>query len=235
MCCHLIRYGRPHPPTWPGSRAPPVSTPDPACAVTCDGALTVAWTRWPRGARTWSSTSGGCKKPADSSPPGRHQGWTHIRCGTEAITTESRSSTAVTAHDGMPRIQHTWRQGVLAEQVVVTEAMQSAVSRARRIGLIHGLIHRAPTLRPCSHQPVRVACCRPQFRRPQITRQGLFLTAAPGRPSPCRSSCPARSLQPTGPALIDARPCRIRYAELDVGRPAERSIPIELPPEWWGR
>ncbi len=42
---------------------------DPACAVTCDGALTAAWTRWPPAVRTWSSTSGGCKRPAGSSPP----------------------------------------------------------------------------------------------------------------------------------------------------------------------
>jgi hypothetical protein len=47
----------------------PVSTPDPTCAATCDGALTTAWTRWPPAARTWSGTSGGCKKPAGSSPP----------------------------------------------------------------------------------------------------------------------------------------------------------------------
>ena len=55
-----------------GSRAPPASTPNPTCAVTCDGALTAAWTRWPPAAWTWSSTSGGCKKPAGSSlPPSR--------------------------------------------------------------------------------------------------------------------------------------------------------------------
>src|SRR5580700_4879429 len=63
MRCQLIVYGWRCWPTWPGSRAPPVSTPSPTCAVTCDGALTAAWTRWPRGARTWSSTSDGCKKP----------------------------------------------------------------------------------------------------------------------------------------------------------------------------
>lgn len=27
-------------------------TPNPTCAVICDGALTAAWTRWPRAART---------------------------------------------------------------------------------------------------------------------------------------------------------------------------------------
>ncbi len=37
-----------------GSRAPPASTPNPTCAVTCDGALTAAWTRWPPAAWTWS-------------------------------------------------------------------------------------------------------------------------------------------------------------------------------------
>ncbi len=74
MHCQLITYGWPCPPTWPGSRAPPVSTPNPTCAATCDGALTAAWTRWPRAARTWSSTSGGCKRPAGSSPPPSHAG-----------------------------------------------------------------------------------------------------------------------------------------------------------------
>jgi len=46
------------------SRAPPAGTPRPTCAVTSPGAPGADWTRWPRGARTWSCTSGGCKKSA---------------------------------------------------------------------------------------------------------------------------------------------------------------------------
>ena len=74
MRCQPIMYGWPRPPTWPGSRVPPVSTPNPTCAATCGGALTAAWTRWPHAARTWSSTSGGCRRPAGSSPPPSHGG-----------------------------------------------------------------------------------------------------------------------------------------------------------------
>ena len=33
-------------PTWPASRAPPASTPNPTCAATCPGAQNAAWTRW---------------------------------------------------------------------------------------------------------------------------------------------------------------------------------------------
>lgn len=33
-----------------------------------------AWTPWPRAVWTWSSTSGGCKKPAGSNPPPSHGG-----------------------------------------------------------------------------------------------------------------------------------------------------------------
>src|SRR5215472_9278752 len=51
------------------SRAPPGSTPDLTCAVTCPGAPSAAWTRWPPGGRTWSCTSDGCRRSATSSPP----------------------------------------------------------------------------------------------------------------------------------------------------------------------
>ena len=57
------------PPTWPASRAPPVSTPNPTCAATWPGAPSAAWTRWPPSARIWSCTSGGCRRSAGSSPP----------------------------------------------------------------------------------------------------------------------------------------------------------------------
>ena len=51
------------------SRAPRVSTPNRTCAATYPGAPSTAWTRWPPSARTWSSTSGGCRKSAGSGPP----------------------------------------------------------------------------------------------------------------------------------------------------------------------
>jgi hypothetical protein len=47
----------------------PGTTPSPACAATWAGALGAAWTCWLRGARTWSCTSGGCRRSAGSSPP----------------------------------------------------------------------------------------------------------------------------------------------------------------------
>jgi hypothetical protein len=50
------------------SRAPPASTPNPTCAPSSPGALIAAWTRCPCAARTWSCTSGGCRRSAGSSP-----------------------------------------------------------------------------------------------------------------------------------------------------------------------
>ena len=38
------------------------------CAVSSPSAQSAGWTRWPRGARTWSCTSGGCRRSATSSP-----------------------------------------------------------------------------------------------------------------------------------------------------------------------
>jgi integrase/recombinase XerD len=49
-------------------RAPPASTPNPICAATCPGAPSTAWTRWPPSARTWSCTSGGCRRSAGFKP-----------------------------------------------------------------------------------------------------------------------------------------------------------------------
>jgi hypothetical protein len=51
------------------SRPPPASTLNLTGAATCPGAPSTAWTRWPRSGRTSSSTSGGCKRSAGSSPP----------------------------------------------------------------------------------------------------------------------------------------------------------------------
>src|SRR5215813_5995622 len=51
---------------------------DQTCAATCPGAPSEAWTRWPPAARTWSCTSGGCRRSATSSPPrcrGGSQSW----------------------------------------------------------------------------------------------------------------------------------------------------------------
>ena len=56
-------------PTWPASRVPPASTPNRTCAASCPGAPSAAWTRWPPGGRTWSSTSAGCSRSAGSNPP----------------------------------------------------------------------------------------------------------------------------------------------------------------------
>jgi len=47
---------------------------DQTCAATCPGAPSEAWTRWPPAARTWSCTSGGCRRSAISSPPRCHGG-----------------------------------------------------------------------------------------------------------------------------------------------------------------
>ena len=47
----------------------PVSTPNRTCAATSPGAPGAPWTRWLSSASTWSCTSGGCRKPAGSSPP----------------------------------------------------------------------------------------------------------------------------------------------------------------------
>jgi integrase/recombinase XerD len=38
------------------------------CAATWPGAQSAAWTRWPHAARTWSCTSGGCRRPAGFKP-----------------------------------------------------------------------------------------------------------------------------------------------------------------------
>jgi hypothetical protein len=51
------------------SRAPPVSTPNRTCAATWPGAPSAAWIRWPPSGRTWSCTSGGCRRSAGSGPP----------------------------------------------------------------------------------------------------------------------------------------------------------------------
>ena len=51
----------------------PVSTPNRTCAATSPGAQSSAWTRWPPSGRTWSCTSGGCRKSAGSSPPRRRE------------------------------------------------------------------------------------------------------------------------------------------------------------------
>jgi hypothetical protein len=50
-------------------KGPPASTPNPTCAATWPGAPSAAWTRWPPSGRTWSCTSGGCRRSAGSSPP----------------------------------------------------------------------------------------------------------------------------------------------------------------------
>jgi hypothetical protein len=54
--------------------------------------------------------------------------------------------------------------------IPVTAAMQAAVSRARR----RGLVHKACTPRPRSHQPVRAACCRPIAVSPGSPGKGSF-------------------------------------------------------------
>jgi integrase/recombinase XerD len=51
------------------SRAPPATTPSPTCAASWSGALNATWTHWLPAARTWSCTSGGCRRSAGSSPP----------------------------------------------------------------------------------------------------------------------------------------------------------------------
>jgi hypothetical protein len=47
----------------------PARTPNLTSAAIWHGAPSVAWTRWPRSVRTWSCTSGGCRKSAGSNPP----------------------------------------------------------------------------------------------------------------------------------------------------------------------
>jgi hypothetical protein len=51
------------PPTWPASRAPPVTTPSPTCAASWPGALNAAWTRWLPAARP------GAIPPVDAGDP----------------------------------------------------------------------------------------------------------------------------------------------------------------------
>jgi len=53
----------------------------------------------------------------------------------------------------------------------VTNAMRSAVSRARCIGLVY----RVCTPRPCSHRPVRLACRQPAGASPGSPGTGSFL------------------------------------------------------------
>lgn len=53
------------PPTWPGSRTPSANTPSLTCAPTCAAAPKAAWARRLCGVRTWSCTSGRCRRSAD--------------------------------------------------------------------------------------------------------------------------------------------------------------------------
>ena len=55
-------------PTWPASRAPPASTPNRTRLLPHLVRPSAAWTRWPPSGRTSSSTSGGRRRSAGSSP-----------------------------------------------------------------------------------------------------------------------------------------------------------------------
>jgi len=48
LCCSLTSCGWQWLLTWPVSRAPPASAPNPTCAPSSPGALSAAWTRCPR-------------------------------------------------------------------------------------------------------------------------------------------------------------------------------------------
>src|SRR5271166_4687247 len=50
------------------SRALPVSTPNRTCAATSSGAPSATSIPWPPSDSTWRCTSGGCRRPAGSSP-----------------------------------------------------------------------------------------------------------------------------------------------------------------------
>jgi integrase/recombinase XerD len=69
-----IRCGWRRPRIWPATRARHVITRILTCAVSCPGAPSGAWIRWPLAACTWSCTSAGCRKYAGSSPRRSHAG-----------------------------------------------------------------------------------------------------------------------------------------------------------------
>jgi len=56
------------PPTSPASRVHAVSTPNRTCAAASSGAPSATSIPWPPSDSTWRCTSGGCRKPAGSSP-----------------------------------------------------------------------------------------------------------------------------------------------------------------------
>ena len=77
-----------------------VRTPNPTCAATWAGAPSMAWTRWPPSGRTWSCTSGGCRRSAGSSPlppPAGSPSWrgsTGPACWTASSSTRPPSTSA---------------------------------------------------------------------------------------------------------------------------------------------
>jgi len=85
------------------SRAPPASTPNPTCARSWPGALSAAWTRWPRGARTWSCTSGGYRRSAGSSPPPSRAASRWRRASTAPVSSMAYWSTHPPSTSAAPR------------------------------------------------------------------------------------------------------------------------------------
>ena len=80
----------------------------------------------------------------------------------------------------------------------VTDAMPSAVSRARRMGLLN----RARTPRSRSHRPVQVACSRPVLVSPGSPGRGSFSACCTRYVSVMPPSCPPRPCTPPATSVV---------------------------------
>jgi hypothetical protein len=115
------------------TRAPPVITPNRTCGASSPGGPSAGSTHWPRGARTWSCTSAGCRRSAGSSRP-RSRGASRSR---QAFTGPASSTACWSTHPPVVRerqrdMQAQAQRQRQARQVMVQARESRRAERAQR-------------------------------------------------------------------------------------------------------
>jgi len=227
------------------SRAPHARTPSRTCAATWPGAPSTAWTRWPPSGRTWSCTSGRCRRSAASSPPPSPAGSPSRPGSTGPASWTASWSTHPPSTSAVPQLRPDHRP------------WGSLTCSSRRCSPLPGL--REPVrLRPGGHaRPAGLADLRGHRRGYRRSRRGTWSprpagvrqghqggpgpAAASGRPwhrpgsrlPGSRADPAAHPRHPDGPARSHPPPspaCRKRGHPESPGRTA---IPTTSSPPTW--